>query len=263
METNGQTTTAIARVSNQQVAAFEPRTMGEAWQMASHFAKSGLLGDLNTPEKVFLVMTTGAELGIPPTTALRMISIVKGKPVIAADLMVAMVLSKRVAEYFEIDTIDEKQCTVRTKRTGRPEQKTTFSMEDAARAKLLNKGEAKGTADESNWAKYPADMLYHRASARLARRVFPDVVGGLYCPEEADEIRDEARVVEEQTIETRGVNELEARVEAIRSAIVAAQNLEDLAAVRAIVAKDPAAKELMARLGADYEAKKAELQAVK
>jgi hypothetical protein len=62
--------------------------MSEAWTMASHFAKSGLLGELNTPEKVFLVMTTGAELGIPPTTALRMLSIVKGKVVLAADLMV-------------------------------------------------------------------------------------------------------------------------------------------------------------------------------
>src|SRR5581483_12106527 len=81
MDTNGHTTTetAIALRQPTAMAAFEPRTFDQAMAMAEKIAKSGLLGDLNTPEKVFLVMATGAELGIPLTAALRGIHIIKGK----------------------------------------------------------------------------------------------------------------------------------------------------------------------------------------
>jgi hypothetical protein len=263
METNGTNgSTALARITpTQQLGAYEPRSMSDAWQMAAHFAKSGFLGEINTPEKAFLIMATGAELGIPGTTALRTISIVKGKPVLSADLMKAMCLSKReICEHFKLVKSDDKIATYSAKRVGDEPVVMSFSMEDAARAKLKDRGADKG---EAMYDKYPALMLRHRCVAMVAREVFPEIVLGIFCQEEVDEIRDEVRIVDEQTIETRGVNELEARIETIRAAIVGAQTLEDLAAVRTIVAKDPAAKEIMGRLGGEYEAKKNEIQGAK
>ena len=40
--------------------------------------------------------------------------------------------------------------------------------------------------DKSGWGKNPADMLVARAGAKLARLVYPDVVHGLYAPEEME-----------------------------------------------------------------------------
>jgi RecT family len=50
-------------------------------------------------------------------------------------------------------------------------------MADAKRAQVTGK---------PIWSQYPAQMLRHRCSADLAREVYPDVVLGLYTPEEMD-----------------------------------------------------------------------------
>ena len=68
---------------------------------------------------------------------------------------------------------------------------TTFSVEDALRAKLLlrdQKGNliARSASGEvMPWEKYTEDMLIWRAISRAARRYFPDVLMGMhYTPEE-------------------------------------------------------------------------------
>jgi hypothetical protein len=42
----------------------------------------------------------------------------------------------------------------------------------------------------SNWVKVPEDMLVSRCSARLARIKYPDLLFGLYTPEEVREINE-------------------------------------------------------------------------
>jgi hypothetical protein len=54
-------------------------------------------------------------------------------------------------------------------------------MSMAQRAGLTGKGP---------WQQYPAAMLRARASAELCRLVWPDVVGGLYTPDEMGDARD-------------------------------------------------------------------------
>ena len=41
----------------------------------------------------------------------------------------------------------------------------------------------------SNWLKIPTDMLVARAQSRLCRMVYPDLLAGLYTPDELGEIR--------------------------------------------------------------------------
>lgn len=254
-------TTALAKIGSQQVNTYEPRSMSDAYVMAQHFAKSGFLGDVNTPEKAFLIMATGAELGIPATTALRAISIVKSKPVLSADLMKAMCLARRdICEHFKLVKSDDKAATYSAKRVGEDAVVMSFTMEDAARAKLKDRGADKG---EAMYEKYPALMLRHRCVAMIAREVFPEIVLGVYCHEEADEIREDARVVETQAVETRGNDDLEERIAAIAEMITQAKSEEDLKQIRGVVQKDPAAKVIMQRLGVTYDAKKAEISEVK
>lgn len=192
METNGTNghahaatpSTALVKQQSQSLSTFEPKTLDEAWRLAGIFAKSGLLGEVHTPEQVMVIMATGFELGIPPTTALRGIYVIKGRPVVSADLLVALCLRRSdVCERFALVSSSDSEATYETKRRGCEPVRMSFSMADAQRAKLPGK-------EDSNWSKYPATMLRHRAAAQLARAVYPDLVLGLYVPEEADEIRD-------------------------------------------------------------------------
>jgi|GEM_PF-5440363 len=249
-----------ARVSS--ANTYEPRGAAEAFQMAAWFAKSGFLGDVNTAEKAFLIMATGADLGIPATTALRCVSIVKGKPVLSADLMKAMCLSRpEVCEKFEQVATDEKKATYRAKRVGSPVVEMSFTMEDADRAKLKDRGADKG---EAMYAKYPALMLRHRCVAMIAREVFPDICLGVYCEEEADEMRGTSAptardVVDVESVDTGAAADLAERIEGFKAAIAAAASLSDLAAVRAAVDRDPGREAIKGAIGKLHDAQKKDL----
>lgn len=268
-ETNGtngtQKSTALTVVKPNQAlgklaSAYEPRNASEAHQIAAWFAKSGLLGEITTPEKAFLIMATGADLGIPATTALRTISIVKGKPVLAADLMKAMCISRKdVCEHFKLVKSDDKIATYSAKRVGDDEPVVlSFTVEDAIRAKLAERGTDKS---DNNYAKYPAVMLRRRCIAMLARELFPDVVLGVYCEEEADEIRGEQRIIDAEVVEAAAADDLAERIAGFLAQLDAAQTTDDLKAFRAAVSKDPAAAEVKDRVKDAYDAKAAEIKA--
>jgi hypothetical protein len=177
---------------NDALAAYEPRSYEDALRLATHYAKSGLLGQLGV-DAVLFIMAMGAELGIPPTAALRAIHVVKGKPILSADLMVAMCVKRNdLCEHFTCIESTETSATYETKRRGAEKARTTFTMEDAKRAKLgLEWDQHRRVmleSSDSNWAKYPRTMLRKRAAAELARQVYPDVVMGLYSDAEEEEI---------------------------------------------------------------------------
>jgi hypothetical protein len=180
------------------VAAYEPRSFEEAMRIALVYAQSGLLGEVRSQEAAVMIMATGAELGIPATTALRGIYIVKGKPVLSSDLIVALCLKRKdLCERFICVESTDTKATYETKRVGVTDAiRNSFSLEDAKRAKLgleWDKGSGKlVSSTDSNWAKYPRAMLRHRAAAELARMVYPDIVLGLYTMAEEEELRRES-----------------------------------------------------------------------
>lgn len=155
----------------------DPRSLGDARLIASDLYKSAMFSDYGTPQAVLSTIMLGRELGLPAMASLRQIRIIEGQHALSASLIVALVLKSGFAEYFEIEEFDETHATVVTKRVGaRKEQKLTHTVEMARLAGLVK--------DKSNWVKIPTEMCLARAQARLARLVYPDVVGGLYDPEE-------------------------------------------------------------------------------
>ncbi len=171
--TNKQTAIEIAKPT--MARAYEPQSYSEALAMAKTLAGSSLLGALKTAEAVFLVMATGAELGIPPTAALRAVHIVQGRPVLSADLIVGICLRSSICEYFTPVDSTSTQATYETKRRGSGPVRNTFTLDDA---------KAAGLASKDNWRNYTRAMLRHRAAAELARMVYPDLVLGIYAEEE-------------------------------------------------------------------------------
>lgn len=164
--------------------AIIPRTIDEVRSLSKAFAQSSLLPDALRGKEadVFVSIMAGAELGLPPMVALRGVHVVKGRPVLAADTMVGIVLGSGLAEYFVCVEENANAVTYETKRKGSPHpQVCTWTMEDARAAGLIG---------GDNWKKYPRAMLKARCKAMLARDAYPDVLAGCYEPDEAREFTD-------------------------------------------------------------------------
>ena len=167
-----------ALVMVQQQSHLEPQNIPEALVLAGHAVKSRLFSGASSPEAALVILLTGRGLGMDAMSSLRAIHVIDGKPTLAADAMIGLCLRSKLCEHFETIESTPLTCTVEAKRVGRPARQLTFTIEDARRAKLLDKGE------KSGWAKFPAAMLRARAKSALARDVFPDVIMGIYDPDE-------------------------------------------------------------------------------
>ena len=160
----------------------EPRDMDDARQLAKWMHESRMFSAYGTPQAVLSTMLLGRELGMPAMAALRSVHIIEGKHSLSADLMVALVLKSGMAEYFQLLESTDHECSFETKRKGAPRAtKLCFTIEDAKQAGLLGPTRS---GKPSNWDKMPKQMLRARAKSELARLEYPDLLAGLYTPEE-------------------------------------------------------------------------------
>lgn len=144
-------------------------------QMSEVLVRSGFLPDsIKTPQQAVAIILAGRELGIGPWQAIQGINIIKGRPTVSPQLMLALIEQSKLLEDISI-TGDAKSCTVMMKRRGRSPHTFTFTMEDA---------KALGLADKSNYRTQPKVMLQWRAIGACSRIVFPDVIMKLYTPDE-------------------------------------------------------------------------------
>ena len=129
------------------------------------------------PADVYLIAMTGHELGMSALQAIRSIHVIEGKPTLSADGMASLVTARSsVCVYLMPVEMTDVVCTYETQRVGHPAPvRYSFSMEDAKRAGLVGKG---------NWSKFPAAMLRARCVSALCRAVYPDLVAGIYDPDE-------------------------------------------------------------------------------
>jgi len=142
--------------------------------MAEIFARSRLVTQTD-PGDLFVLMQTGAELGMTPMMAIRSIHVIKGKPTLSADLMHALVRRSGLCKSWRYLDYSATRCVIECARTGDIEPTVVeFNADDARRAGLTG----------GNWAKYPRDMMRARAVARACRALWPDVCAGLYTPDE-------------------------------------------------------------------------------
>lgn len=150
-------------------------TLDDVERLARIAITSGLTS-LRRPEEAAVILMTGHELGLSPMQALRGIYVVSGRPVLSADLMVAIVRRSGLCDSWRVVESTAERCEIWTLRKGEDTvAKRVWTMADAKRAGVTGKG---------TWAQYPAAMLRHRCAADLAREVYPDVLLGLYDPDE-------------------------------------------------------------------------------
>lgn len=152
-------------------------TLRAQMEAAKRFVDSGLLPSaIKTPQQALTIMQMGRELGIPPTYALRNIHVINGKPVAAAELLMALVRRTYGQAAIRVKEASNDACTVEYREQGWDGVSSlTFTLEDAKRAKLDNK---------DVWRSYPRAMLRSRAVSEVVRTAFPECIANLYTPEE-------------------------------------------------------------------------------
>jgi hypothetical protein len=158
-------------------------------EMAVFVESSGLLpkniqGMKNPVAAATTIMLQGRELGVSMMQALSDIYVVNGRPSCGTDLMMAMV-ARQGAGY--IVTVQENWdgpkptsfITRRAVRPGRPDEEFTYTWADAIQGSL---------SEKDTFKKYPRQLMEHRCTSILARRMWPDIIRGMYTPDEAEEI---------------------------------------------------------------------------
>lgn len=71
---------------------YQPRSLDDAFKLAEDISRSGLAPkDYNTPQKIFIAIVHGAELGLSAMQALQGIAIVNGRPCIWGTTLQALV----------------------------------------------------------------------------------------------------------------------------------------------------------------------------
>lgn len=157
-----------------------------------HYAKMG-------PEGIFAVVETAKSLGIDPRQALGGgLYYVKGKVEMSARMMNSLIRSRKHSVTRDKKS-DEQICILHGKRSDNGDTWTeSFSIQDATRAGLMG---------SAVWKTYPKDMLFARALSRLARQLFPDIIGNCYVEGEIQfdpGIKDLADISELPQIEAPG-----------------------------------------------------------
>jgi len=190
----------VKHEEQQQIAAsraFEPSSFVDAMQVAKALVESRLFPGIKSPEAAFALIATGRELGLSMMQSLRGLHVIEGRPTLSADAMAGLCKSRKdVCAYFRMVESTDKVARYETQRVGEPSPTSmSFSWEDAQRA---------GSTNKDNWRKYPAAMLRARCITALARAVYPDLLMGIYDPDELsrEPVRGTYAVVTELPTET-------------------------------------------------------------
>ena len=202
--------------ANNGLIRLQPTTFPEMIQLAKILAVSDIVPkDLRGKEaNVLLVLMFGNEIGITAAQALQNVMVVNGRPSLWGDAVMGLVLASSVYEDSQDSfdpTKDGGTATFRSKRKGKDWVVRTFSMKDAAKAKLDKK--------EGPWQEYPTRMLFHRARSWALRDSFADVLKGFrYYEEERDTINMEKTGEREYAMPTEKVTAAPAPVETTATA---------------------------------------------
>jgi hypothetical protein len=182
-ETNNNAITLYGRMPDPLAAI---KTLGEA------FKTSPMLG-LTTPgDGIVLAMTCMAD-GITPLDFIRKYHIIEGRPSMRADAMTAE-FRRRGGKVRWLQLGDSGTAEAEFEFEGQS-FKMSFTLDDARR--LLGKGkDGKDRIDKpgGNWEKDPGAMLRARLTSKAIRILAPEIVAGVYTPEEVADLADDVQV---------------------------------------------------------------------
>lgn len=155
--------------------------MAAVEKLGRMFAQSGMFG-LKTPEQGAIFAMTCLMEGKTPMEIMRTYHIIQGRPSMRADAMQAAFQS--AGGRVRWDKSDEKVCTITLTH---PEYAPGGVEVTVTREEFEKSGLIKG---KDTWKNFPKRMLQCRAISAGIRQVMPQIVAGIYTPEETADFVD-------------------------------------------------------------------------
>lgn len=184
----------LMRLSAERGAELAPAQVKEADSWVYIFAQTVALAEYvqNTdfvpesmrgnPAMITAAIMAGREMNLGPMAALKHINVIKGRPSQSAEIMRAKVLEAG----HEIRFIEQSDTRVKVEGRRKGQSSWTPVVFTADQAKRMGLNLTGDTA--RGLGKYtPEDKLIARATSRLCRRLFSDVISGLPTVDEAED----------------------------------------------------------------------------
>lgn len=157
-------------------------TFDEMYRMAECVRASGLAPEhFKETAQIVVAIQYGLEIGMSPIQALQSLYVIKGRPTLWGDALVALVRSSGKCKYIKetVEGDNEKMVAIcETQRADESEPVIRrFSWADAKRARLDQK---------DTYKQYPSRMLATKARAYCLRDAYADVLRGLNVAEEVE-----------------------------------------------------------------------------
>lgn len=153
--------------------------INELKEMAAAVCKGGLFSSIASPEAALTLMLICQSEGIHPIQALKRYHIIKGRPSMRSDAMLAEF--QRQGGSVEWLERTDTACKAIFSHPQGGKCPVDWTIEMARNAGLLG---------NDTWKKYPRQMLTARAISEGIRTVLPGVVAGIYTPEEVADMID-------------------------------------------------------------------------
>ena len=169
-----------------------PADLDGLWRCAQMVAQSGMAPKGMSANEIVVAAAMGFEMGLPFFAAIQNIAVINGRPSAWGDVVLGLVRAS--GELADIDEIFEGErgtpqyravCSVLRVGKQRPIVRT-FSVQDAKTAGLWEKKGRDG--QPTPWITYPYRMLQMRARSWALRDGFGDILRGIWCREEAQDI---------------------------------------------------------------------------
>ena len=145
--------------------------IAEFQTVAKLFADSGMFSDARGAAQCFVKIMAGAELGLPPFTAMNAFHVIQGKPTMAANTIAARLKASGKYNYRIVEKTNER-CVIDFYEAGEKVHTEVWDTKRAIKACVRNLD------------RFPEAMLFARAITSGARAIAPDVVGQFYTPDE-------------------------------------------------------------------------------
>lgn len=140
---------------------------------------------LDTVQKLMTVVQTGKELGMPAMVAINNINVIKGRTVISAAMLGALLKRYNYEYFYTKDFVTEQNedgssrivTELELRWISKLDNKTVNSVKFAITWAEMERA---GYTSKDNWSKYPKNMMRARCMAYAVRTYCPEVLLGFY-----------------------------------------------------------------------------------